>query len=50
MGKKKVKIEFEIDDSKIKVRGQSFRPGHVHKVKTKYTRKKKHKKGVSFGG
>lgn len=24
-------------------RGESFRPGHVHRVKTKYTRKLKHK-------
>lgn len=42
MGKKK-KIEIEIKDKDIKVRGTSFRPGHAHADKSKYTRKTKHK-------
>lgn len=45
MGKKKIKIEIEIKDSDIKVRGTSFRPGHRHTIKTKYNRRLKHKKG-----
>ena len=45
MKKSRVKIEIEIKDSDIKVRGTSFRPGHIHKVKTWYSRKLKHRKG-----
>lgn len=41
----KIKIEIEIKDEDVKVRGDAFRPGHIHKVKTKYNRKKKHKRG-----
>ena len=45
--KKKVKIEIEIKQSDIKVRDDlsGMRKDRVHKDKSKYTRKKKHKKG-----
>ena len=38
---KTIRREFIIKESDIKIRGDNFRPGHVHRVKTKYTRKKK---------
>lgn len=41
--KEKIKIEIEIKDKDIKIRQPGFRPGHIHKDKTKYTRKQKHK-------
>lgn len=39
----KIKMEIEIKQEDIKVRGQGFRPGHIHRDKTKYSRKVKHK-------
>jgi len=42
MSDKKFKIIIKEGD--IKIRIPIYRPGHVHKDKTKYNRKKKHKK------